>query len=115
MLNRFLRLESITLNSILRHYTQISLTKLSELLKIPTEELKQQLNQYNSVKSGQNPWDLTIMNPLLSQRKIINIEITEDGIVRLYEFEKNEENLGEDEWKQYREEVGWLSEKVEAL
>ena len=55
------------------------------------------------------------MNSLLSQRKIINIEITEDGIVRLYEFEKNEENLGEDEWKQYREEVGWLSEKVEAL
>lgn len=55
------------------------------------------------------------MNPLLSQRKIINIEITENDIVRLYEHEKNEENLDEDEWKQYREEVSWLIEKVEAI
>ncbi len=52
------------------------------------------------------------MNPLLSQRKIINIEITENDIVRLNESDKNAENLDEDEWKQYREEVSWLIEKV---
>ena len=54
------------------------------MLKTPEEELKQQLSQYNSVKSGENPWDLTVMNPLLSQRKIVNIEITENDIVKLY-------------------------------
>lgn len=68
----------------MRHYTQISIKKIAEMLKTPEEDLKQQLNQYNSVKAGQNPWDLTVMNPLLSQRKIINIEITENDIVRLY-------------------------------
>lgn len=71
-----MKLESLTLNSILRHYTQISIKKLSEMLKTPEEELKQQLNQYNTVKSGENQWDLTVINPLLSQRKIVNIEIT---------------------------------------
>ena len=44
------------------------------------------------------------MNPLLSQRKIVNIEVTEHDIVKLYEFEKSSENnIDEDEWKQYRE------------
>ena len=95
-------MESITLNSILRHYTQISIKKLSELLKTSEQELKQQLSQYNTVKAGQNQWDLTVMNPLLSQRKIVNIEITENDIVKLYEHEKNEENLDDDEWRQYR-------------
>ena len=62
------------------------------------------MSQYNSVKSGQNPWDLTVMNPLLSQRKIVNIEVTENDIVKLYEFERSQENnIDEDEWKQYRE------------
>ena len=74
------------------------------MLKTPEEELKQQLSQYNSVKSGENPWDLTVMNPLLSQRKIVNIEVTENDIVRLYEYETTVEgNIDEDEWKQYRE------------
>lgn len=62
------------------------------MLKTPEEELKQQLSQYNSVKSGQNPWDLTVMNPLLSQRKIVNIEVTENDIVKLYEFDTIQEN-----------------------
>lgn len=84
-------------------------------MKTSEEELKQQLSQYNTVKAGQNQWDLTVINPLLSQRKIINIEITENDIVKLYEHEKNEENLDEDEWKQYREEVVELIEKVEAI
>lgn len=44
------------------------------------------------------------MNSLLSQRKIINIEITENDIVKLYEFDSTRENnIDEDEWKQYRE------------
>lgn len=44
------------------------------------------------------------MNPLLSQRKIVNIEVTENDIVKLYEFERSQENnIDEDEWKQYRE------------
>lgn len=30
------------------------------------------------------------MNPLLSQRKFINIEVTENNIVKLNESEKNE-------------------------
>jgi len=89
-LARFLKLESITLNSILRHYTQISIKKLSEMLKTPEEELKKQLSQYNIVKEGENPWDLTVINPLLSQRKIVNIEITENDIVKLYEFERTQ-------------------------
>lgn len=72
------------------------------MLKTSEQELKQQLSQYNTVKAGQNQWDLTVMNPLLSQRKIVNIEITENDIVKLYEHEKNEENLDDDEWRQYR-------------
>lgn len=88
----------------MRHYTQISIKKLAEMLKTPEEELKQQLSQYNSVKSGENPWDLTVMNPLISQRKIVNIEVTENDIVKLYEYEGAEKNnIDEDEWKQYRE------------
>ncbi len=67
------------------------------------------------MKAGQNQWDLTVMNPLLSQRKIINIEITEGDVVRLYEHEKIDEGLEEDEWKQYREEVVELTEKVVAI
>lgn len=56
-----------------------------------------------------------MINPLLSQRKIINIEITEGDVVRLYEHEKSSEGLDEDEWKQYREEVTELIEKVQAI
>lgn len=45
-----------------------------------------------------------MINPLLSQRKIVNIEITETNIVRIYEYEKkNIDNLDDEEWEQYRE------------
>jgi hypothetical protein len=36
-------------------------------------------------------------------------------MVKLYEFEKNNENLDDEEWEQYREEVKWLAEKVDAI
>lgn len=56
------------------------------------------------------------MNPLLSQKKIVNVEITEGNIVSIYEYEKKDaDNLDDEEWEQYREEVKWLSEKVESL
>lgn len=56
------------------------------------------------------------MNPLLSQKKIVNVEITEGNIVSIYQYEKKDaDNLDDEEWEQYREEVKWLAEKVESL
>lgn len=56
------------------------------------------------------------MNPLLSQKKIVNVEITENNVVKIQEHQKKEvDTLDEDEWEQYRNEVKWLADKVQAL
>lgn len=55
-----------------------------------------QISQYNEVSEGRNQWDLTVMNPLLGQRKIVNIEI-ENDIIKLEFDESNEgETLNEE-------------------
>ena len=56
------------------------------------------------------------MNPLLSQKKIINVEIIQNNIVKIYEHDKKEtDTLEDDEWEQYRNQVKWMADKVEAL
>lgn len=110
MLGRFEALQAITLNSILQHYTQISLSKMSRMLKISEQEVERRLSSFGEVAAGGTPWDLTIMAPLLGQTHKLRVEVSE-GVVKLEREEAGESG----EWDQYKKEIGWLVEKVNAL
>jgi hypothetical protein len=81
-LNRFKKLQTITLNTILQHYTQISQAKIAKMLKISETEVQSQIESFNNISTGKAAWDRTIMEPLLSQTRKIHVEVI-DGIVNL--------------------------------
>lgn len=76
VLARFNALQNITLNSILQHYTQISLAKMSTMLKVSEEEVKKRLYSFGEVAAGGTRWDLTILAPLMGQTHKLKVEVT---------------------------------------
>lgn len=50
------------------------------------------------------------MNPLLKQKKKINVEI--EGNVAIFDSQTSDQSESSREWERYREEFTWLSEKV---
>jgi predicted phosphohydrolase len=82
VLARFHQLQNLTLNSILHHYTQISLSKIAKMLKISESEVSKQIESFNNISTGCAAWDRTIMEPLLGQTHKIYVEVT-DGLVKL--------------------------------
>jgi hypothetical protein len=111
--SRFKKIQDLTLNTILQHYTQISVAKIAKMLKITEREVLGQIESFNNISGGSAAWDRTIMEPLLSQTRKLYVEV-EEGIVKL---DTDETNASEDvsEWEQYRQEISWLVEKVDAL
>jgi hypothetical protein len=61
VLNRFKALQTITLNTILQHYTQISVEKVAKLLKISEQEVSSKIESFNKVSTGNANWDRSIM------------------------------------------------------
>lgn len=90
-MTRFHQLHNLTLNSILHHYTQISLAKIAKMLKISEADVRKQIESFNNISTGTASWDRTIMEPLLNQTRKIYVEVT-DGIVKL---DTDETNLNE--------------------
>lgn len=113
VLTRFHALHTITLNTILQHYTQVSVRKVAALLKTSEEEVVARIESFNKVRSGSAEWDRSIMEPLLSHTRQIHVELSE-GIIKLDTDETNAHE-GFNEWEQYRKEISWLAEKVNAL
>lgn len=101
------------MNTILQHYTQISVSKVASLLKISEEQVLARMESFNKVSTGNAKWDKSIMEPLLSQTRKVHVEVTE-GIIKLDTDETNAHE-GFNEWEQYRKEISWLTEKVNSL
>lgn len=113
LLIRFRKLQNLTLNTILQHYTQISVVRIAELLGLTEAEVLDQIEGFNNLSTGSRPWDRSIMEPLLSQTRKVYVEVTE-GVVKLDTDETNVSE-GQGEWEQYRQEIAWLVQKVNAL
>ncbi len=88
VLTKFRALQTITLNTILQHYTQISVKKVASLLKISEEEVLARMESFNKVSTGTAEWDKSIMEPLLSQTRKVHVEVAE-GIIKLDTDETN--------------------------
>jgi hypothetical protein len=89
-------LQTITLNTILQHYTQISLQKVAKLLNTSEEEVATKIESFNKVSTGNAEWDRSIMEPLLSQTRKVHVEVSE-GIIKLDTDETNAHE-GFNEW-----------------
>ena len=88
---KFKLLQNITLNTILQHYTQISVDRIAKMLKVTGEHVINQIESFNNISSGQGQWDRTIMEPLLSQTRKMHVQVV-DGIAKL---DTNESNANE--------------------
>lgn len=53
------------------------------------------------------------MNPLLKQKKKVNVVI--EGNVAIFDSQNIDPEEASREWTRYREEISWLSEKVKAI
>ncbi len=53
------------------------------------------------------------MNPLLKQKKKVNVVI--EGNVAIFDSQNVDADESSREWQRYREEISWLSEKVKAI
>ena len=73
VLARFKALQTITLNTILQHYTQISLAKVAKLLNLSEEAVAERIESFNKVSTGSGSWDRSIMEPLLSQTRKVHV------------------------------------------
>ena len=113
VLSRFKALQTITLNTILQHYTQVSVKKVAALLKTTEAEVIARIESFNKVSTGSAAWDSSIMEPLLGQTRKVHVEVSE-GMIKLDTDETNAHE-GFNEWEQYRKEISWLAEKVNAL
>lgn len=96
VLARFKALQTITLNTILQHYTQISLTKVAKLLNLSEEAVADRIESFNKVSTGSGSWDRSIMEPLLSQTRKVHVEVS-DGVIKLDTDETNAHE-GFNEW-----------------
>jgi hypothetical protein len=93
---KFKGLQNITLNTILQHYTQVSVSKIAKILKTTEQQILNQIESFNNVSTGSAPWDRTIMEPLLSQTRKLHVEVV-DGVVKLDTDDTNA-NEGAIEW-----------------
>ena len=53
------------------------------------------------------------MNPLLKQKKKVNVVI--EGNVAIFDSQNVDVDESSREWQRYREEISWLNEKVKAI
>ena len=71
------------------------------------------LKSFDAVEESQSAWDTTILNPLLRQKKKINVEI--EGDLAIFDSQTLDSVDSSREWQRYREEFVWLTEKVRSI
>jgi hypothetical protein len=77
------------------------------------------IEDYNSVERGTTPFDSTIMFHLLKQKKkislnVVNSEVDNQQVLKI-DVDITENIEGKKDWEQFREEISWLIERVEAI
>lgn len=77
------------------------------MLGISIEEVLKQFKSLGAVEKTSSPWDLTIMNPLLKQKKKVNVVI--EGNVAVFDSQAVDVEDASREWLRYREEILWLN------
>lgn len=106
MTERFKRLQSVNVNTIIQNYKRIELDKMAKMLGITKDEVLKRFKSFGAVEKTESPWDSTIMNPLLKQKKKINVVI--DGNVAIFDSQSVDTEESSREWQRYREEISWL-------
>ena len=66
-------MSSVTLNTIIQNYKRIELSKMAKMLRKSEEDILKTLKSFDAVEESKSAWDTTIMNPLLRQKKKINV------------------------------------------
>lgn len=97
---RFKRLQSVNVNTIIQNYKRIELDKMAKMLGITKEEVLKRFKSFGAVEKTESPWDSTIMNPLLKQKKKINVLI--DGNVAVFDSQTVDVEESSREWQRYR-------------
>lgn len=81
MLEKFRKIQEITIFTIIQNYKRIELKKMASLLKISESEVINQINNIERVGQGSSNWEKTIMNPLLSQKKKVNVQVVDKNVI----------------------------------
>ena len=71
------------------------------------------LKSFDAIEESQSAWDTTIMNPLMRQKKKINVDI--EGDIAIFDSQTLDSVDSSREWQRYRDEFVWLAEKVKNI
>ena len=83
------------------------------MLNIPIEQIRKKFKSLGAVQKTGSAWDSTIINPLLRQKKKVNVVIEEN--IAIFDSQNVDTEEYSREWERYREEMSWLSEKAKAI
>ena len=86
---------------------------MAKMLNMSQDDVIKEIKNFAKIPEGTTNWESTILNPLLKQRKKINVEIVEN--IAIFESQSQDNSESAREWQRYRDEVNWLIEKVNKI